>query len=431
MCLLNNTFFIELFKMKKLLLLLSGLLFSVAVNAQIVPQNGLVAYYPFNGNSLDSTANNYNLTVYNGAQLCADRFGKANRAYQFDGIDDYLALGFPLPQGQNFSVSAWYSASNNHQRSVIFHNGFGNGDGVGIGQAAGTMGVNNTLPGDRIVLYTGGINYYAEKQTDTGIWHHIVITAAGTSYKYYFDDVVIASGTWSIYSPTTEFAVGYSITTTDAAFQGKIDDIAWYNRTLTALEVDTLFNSCTPQIASGPVNASVPGGSTATFSVSSNSTIATYQWQMDGGTGYANLTNAGPFSGTTTNTLTVSNVTSILNNNNFRVVVTGDVICKDTSLPARLTVWPTSVPNVEASNPISVYPNPSSGKITINGQSLVPGRSYLLKIENLLGQIVILKEITGSELDKHVLEIGRSGVFFVTLTEQQGRLAGRAKVIIQ
>ena len=415
--------------MKKLLLLLSGFIFSVASNAQIVPQNGLVAYYPFNGNSLDSTNNNYDLTVYNGAQLCPDRFGVNNHAYRFDGINDYLALGSPLPQGQNFSISVWYSASNNNQRSIIFHNGVGNGNGLGILQTAGTTGINNTLPGDRMALYTGGINYYADIQTDTGVWHHIVITAAGNTYKYYFDNVMIKTGTWSIYPPTTNFAIGYSITTTNAGFQGKIDDIAWYNRTLTALDVDTLFNSCSLQITASPVNASVPSGATATFSVTSNSPTATYQWQMDGGTGYVNLTNAGSFSGVTTNTLTVTNPPYTLNNNNFRVIVTGDLICKDTSAPAKLTVWPTSVANVAQGGSITVYPNPSSGTIRVGGASLQPGKSYVARIDNVLGQTVLRKELTGELLAKQGLEIAQTGVFVVTLTERNGTIISRTKVI--
>lgn len=51
------------------------------------PTNGLVAYYPFNGNANDQTING-NHGIVSGATLTADRFGNPNNAYHFDGIND-------------------------------------------------------------------------------------------------------------------------------------------------------------------------------------------------------------------------------------------------------------------------------------------------------------------------------------------------------
>ena len=45
--------------------------------------DGLVAYYPFNGNANDESGNGYNGTVY-GATLTYDRFGNPNSAYSFN-----------------------------------------------------------------------------------------------------------------------------------------------------------------------------------------------------------------------------------------------------------------------------------------------------------------------------------------------------------
>jgi hypothetical protein len=51
--------------------------------------DGLVAYYPFNGNANDESGNGNNGTV-NGATLSADRFGQTGKAYSFDGVDDNI-----------------------------------------------------------------------------------------------------------------------------------------------------------------------------------------------------------------------------------------------------------------------------------------------------------------------------------------------------
>ena len=54
-----------------------------SITVHDIPVEGLVAYYPFNGNANDESVNNNDGTV-NGATLTADRFGNASSAYSFD-----------------------------------------------------------------------------------------------------------------------------------------------------------------------------------------------------------------------------------------------------------------------------------------------------------------------------------------------------------
>ena len=56
-----------------------------------VPTNGLVGYWPFNGNANDISGNGNNGTV-NGATLTSDRNGVANKSYSFDGVTNLLKL---------------------------------------------------------------------------------------------------------------------------------------------------------------------------------------------------------------------------------------------------------------------------------------------------------------------------------------------------
>jgi hypothetical protein len=53
--------------------------------------DGLVAYYPFNGNANDKSGNGNHGTVH-GATLTEDRFGNADSAYNFDGVYDYIEI---------------------------------------------------------------------------------------------------------------------------------------------------------------------------------------------------------------------------------------------------------------------------------------------------------------------------------------------------
>jgi len=74
--------------------------------------DGLVAYYPFNGNTADETGNYAPLTVY-GATPTNDRVGNPNSAYSLDGIDDWMAgASYDVinPSAlSSFAVSFWFS----------------------------------------------------------------------------------------------------------------------------------------------------------------------------------------------------------------------------------------------------------------------------------------------------------------------------------
>jgi len=68
--------------------------YSTHVNAQVpayLPANGLVAWYPFSGNANDESGNGNNGAV-NGASLDLDRFGNAQSAYSFDGLNDDILV---------------------------------------------------------------------------------------------------------------------------------------------------------------------------------------------------------------------------------------------------------------------------------------------------------------------------------------------------
>ena len=56
-----------------------------------VPTNGLVGWWPFNGNANDESGNGNNGTV-NGATFTTDRNGASNNAYNFDGQSSFIEV---------------------------------------------------------------------------------------------------------------------------------------------------------------------------------------------------------------------------------------------------------------------------------------------------------------------------------------------------
>ena len=80
-------------------------------NSQLsgILNNGLVGYWPFNGNANDESGNGNNGTV-NGATLTTDRYGNTNSAYDFDGIDDYIQAS-NYSSNSSFTFSGWINLS--------------------------------------------------------------------------------------------------------------------------------------------------------------------------------------------------------------------------------------------------------------------------------------------------------------------------------
>ena len=97
--------------------------------------NGLVAWYPFDGNASDMSGNGNHGIVY-GATLGTDRHGHANKAYNFDGNGDYISI--PASSSLNItnegSICFWMNRRINqagsYYKSFLFcrlKDGFPNG----------------------------------------------------------------------------------------------------------------------------------------------------------------------------------------------------------------------------------------------------------------------------------------------------------------
>lgn len=81
-----------------------------------------------------------------------------------------------------------------------------------------------------------------------------------------------------------------------------------------------------PSISTQPVNRTTCAGLNTSFTVAAGPSLGTtYQWQVstNGGGTYSNVANAAPYSGATTNTLTITAATVGLNQNMYRVIVSG------------------------------------------------------------------------------------------------------------
>lgn len=201
--------------------------------------SGLVAYYPFSGNAGDSSGNNNHGTV-NGATLSIDRFGNPNKAYNFDGVDDYIvATASQDMASQVKSISVWiYQATNFCQNEFL-----------ALGDASSTTWGCIAGNGCLVLNYgrscTNNISQNFPISFSLAAWHHIVFVSTGVNGKtsMYLDGNFIGEGTTasSVGScSTSKLYFGVDIYSLPEYLNGYLDDVRIYKRALTQEEISYL-----------------------------------------------------------------------------------------------------------------------------------------------------------------------------------------------
>jgi acyl carrier protein len=163
-------------------------------------------------------------------------------------------------------------------------------------------------------------------------------------------------------------------------------------------------------ISQDPTDKNISPGNDVTFTlVSPFDQNATYQWQRDNGTGFQYLSNAGQYSGTSTDILTITNVSTSNANEVYRCIVTANS-CTDTSSNAVLNIDRVSVPKLFVPEDFSVYPNPSNGIISIESKSSLFGSSY--RVYSIKGVELLSGSITSKITTLNIQDLAE-GVYLV------------------
>lgn len=216
--------------------------------------NGLVAYYPFSGNSNDNSGNNLHGTV-NGATLSSDRHGIANSAYSFNG-SSYISVAHnelinfgntddfsislwawvdpaQIPDGGiNDIIRKWSGDTQGYPFAISFDN-----ESAPVGYQRTFLGAryNNSICYNVATGYSGVISY--------STFHHIALTKQGSVLKLYIDNVLASTFT-DISGCSTKNTSHMTIGCRGQLarfFTGKIDDIRIYNRALQLSEISELY----------------------------------------------------------------------------------------------------------------------------------------------------------------------------------------------
>ena len=355
--------------MKKIILLAS-LAFNINAIAQVpsyVPTNGLVGFWPFSGNANDQSSNGYNGTVV-GATLDTDRFGNANKAYTFDGVNDSIKLNLQQSNITAYSISGWFKTSVGGP--ILAGRGLSNQTGLtlhihnvptgGSGQAGKAMFVADGAP---ISVGKTTVPTYNDNQ-----WHHIVGVFNGTTgaispsqFQIYVDNILISqttnNTTGSASAPvsnSTNLLIGaHQVWPNGGIFNGKLDDIGVWNRALTITEINDLYNG--------------------------------------------NLC--------------------------YQYITVTDTLLINTTL--------TGFNPVTYQNTIKIWPNPANDHITIDNGNIANLTGYQIKITNSLSQQVFQSAITQQQFYVDLSTWTGNGIYFVHIIDGQGNTIDIKKIILQ
>lgn len=368
---------------------------AIYVGEKPIPENpdGLIAYYPFNGNANDESGNNLHATVTN-AIPTIDRFGNENSAFEFDGnsgTERYISSH--IGQYDTISFSAWfksdipttmypsvlnYGSSNRLDVSMLGNHPdyISSGDIGKLSAGAAASGAWSPLiVSDSIV---------ADNK-----WHQMVVCyVPNDSIYFYLDNVNMGSAAYSPNNPADDLLyIGRQINDNAGSvmhqthFDGSIDDIRIYSKKLEETEITDLYYDgiC--------------------FEIMYD-TIITEIFDTTFVTIYDTITTEVFDSIAVTDTLII------------------DAVLTGIDSPGNI-------------NTLKVYPNPARDHIYINTGDYSRMADYHLKIIDQLGAIVF-----ETNVEEQIYEVNLStwtgmGLYFLHIVDHVGQTIDIRKIVLQ
>ena len=222
-----------------------------------IPEDGLIAWLPFNGNAADESGNGHDGDV-DGAILSTDRFDNAESAYFFDGDDRIFPADptdFPLTER---TTSIWMKSQVpvSGGRALL---GYG-GTGCGSSWLLTYNNQGNQPTALNAFEIQGHCNAFAVaaplSPSEFQEWHQVVVRTSAAGTDIFIDGLLEAHsstyvnntgpGCAVIGAPPSTTGACYYQDASNALWHGWLDDVGIWNRALTDDEILTSFLAGTP-----------------------------------------------------------------------------------------------------------------------------------------------------------------------------------------
>lgn len=235
----------------------SNLTNSISVNCRITVKDsiemGMIAYYQFNNSGADSSGRGNHVAYYSKVTPVANRFGRANSAFLFNGQDSYLMVkdnaGLRL-SNTDFTINIWIKLDDYNPYdlgSIILSKRF---TGINRGFNFGINGMISKPVGS--IQFGPGGGYPTVTSTGllgVGTWYMVTVVynVSSGKMKIYKNGVydteasilLLDGGTnANLYIGRDEPSIGANY-----FLRGALDDIRIYNRALTPQQIQRLFSA--------------------------------------------------------------------------------------------------------------------------------------------------------------------------------------------
>ena len=293
---------------------------------------GLVSWWRAENNTLDSTGGNDGTLVGN----VTYGPGRVGQAFSLDGAGSYVSI--PSASSVNFSnnmpmtVETWvYRTGSASVMHIV-----GKRSGCSYGGMQYQIAFD---PSNGLGFFTDGILVSTHHQLPMFTWQHLAVTFGVATAIFYIDGQAVASDSGTLGAANTA-PLKIGAAGGCATFSGLIDEVSIYNRSLSASEIQAIYEAgvagkcwSDPHITVQPASQNAAVGGAVTFTVVAvGSAPLKYQW----------FCNGGAIAGATSASFTLNNV-SLLQAGTYAVVVS-NIGGSATSAAATLTVSQVAAP---------------------------------------------------------------------------------------
>lgn len=213
-----------------------------------IPTQGLVAYYPFDGDARDASGHENHGTV-SGAWLTTDKFGNSGSAYDFDGVRSFIELPLcispsVMPQA---TIVAWAKAEQVEHIATVLSNA----------NSWPSRTIQMRHSPDRGACWATNSNGFSSRvwhEVERGKWTFLAITYDQAAGKLRFQ---VDDQRFEYKSKQNEGVENLFIGKSPLSgefFGGQIDEVRVYDRVLDRDEIAALYlqfkngmNPATPQ----------------------------------------------------------------------------------------------------------------------------------------------------------------------------------------
>ena len=395
-----------------------------------VPTNGLVGWWPFNGNANDESGNGNHGTV-NGATLTADRDGKANSAYDFDGVTAFIDLNNTenLILNNGLTFSAWVNSRDIRMASIIDKETFateGYGYRLNIRSDSSIWAEHGAYGEGKIGANTAA----AENSYEVNDWVHVVGVldlSNGRNILYIDNKLLDIKSINLLISNFKKIQIGKSTLEQGEYFNGIIDDIAIYNRALSDQEVKQLYEGCTKETATSsnfnsyvftdnsPVNLSAtPTGGAFSGEAVTNNSFEPSKAKLGKNQVKYNFKNSTGCADSTNFTMILVDT---LGNKCTETIYDTIKVKESTYDTLKIKVQLTTGIKAGQLTSMNVYPNPTSDVIIVDASDVAALNGYSYKLIDVQGKEVYNALVTTTKTEISMKTFGKAGLYILYVVD--------------